>query len=1045
MSKPHKTTADQVLRAAIDASYLADETETIKALAASCDGLQYSVSREQAQRLINHSRELNHAPLLTHFMHEFSLSSAEGIALMCLAEALLRTPDPATQSRLIRDKLSVADWQQHIGHSPSLMVNASAWGLLLSGKLLSEDYRKQLDNGQLLKAMFQRLGEPAIRSAMQQAMRLLAKQFVAGETLQQAIQTCRELATPNSAYSFDMLGEAAICAADAQHYLSRYRSALIQLGEHKSQQPNGISQRISIKLSALHPRFEPSQGLRVKNELIPKLIELAQLAKQFDIALTIDAEEASRLELSLDCFHAVFTHPTLKNWHGLGLAVQAYQKRALPVLHWLRQLASSQQKVIPLRLVKGAYWDNEIKFAQSQGLAGYPVFSRKQASDISYLACARYLLAHTAAFFPQFASHNALTIASIQQLAKPTQDYEFQRLYGMGENLYRAYQAQQQPKNCCVYVPVGRHIELLPYLVRRMLENGANTSFVYQTGNPEVAIETLLADPFADIKRCHFSPHPAIALPSQIYPARKNSSGINFDSPSELNDTLRELSRAAKTEYIAEALLHNTPARQGRGRDISSPADQRNIIGQVYDTPPSLISRVIDDAARAQTAWAQTPVNKRAEILEVAANLFEEHQSTLSYLCIHEAGRCLRDAQAEIRETVDFCRYYAQQARQLFNTEQTFQGIVGEQNKGLWRGRGVFLCISPWNFPLAIFTGQVVAALVAGNSVIAKPASATPLCGMQIIKYLQQAGVPSDVLQFVPGPSELLGQQLNSDVRISGLAFTGSINTAQRINRQLAARDAPLASVIAETGGQNVMIADSSALAEQLVKDVIRSAFNSAGQRCSALRVLFIAEEIADDTVTLLKGAMQQLSIGDPSDESVDIGPLIDRQAVEKLERHIEYLSSIQAPVFQLALTEKTAHGHFFPATLCELENIQQLPEEVFGPVLHLIRYRHEQLEQLIDSINGMGYGLTLGIHSRIQTTIDQVCQRAKVGNIYINRDMIAAAVGNQPFGGCGLSGTGPKAGGPHYLSRFATELTISENTAAIGGNASLLMLDEQQ
>lgn len=1043
MGKPQDMAAEQSLRAAIDAAYLADESETLKALAASVGELQHPSIRQQAEQLLSDSRSPEDTLLFSHFMHEFSLSSAEGIALMCLAEALLRTPDSPTQSRLIRDKLSAADWQNHIGHSPSLMVNAAAWGLLLTGKGLTADEQLQLSNRSFITAMLQRLGETLIRSALQQAMRILAKQFVAGETLLQASKTCREQATPASAYSYDMLGEAAIGAADAKQYLSRYRTAIIQLGNLKAQQTNQVTQRISIKLSALHPRFEHSQARRIKNELIPTLIELGQLAKQHTIAITIDAEESSRLELSLDCFQAMFCHPSLNNWQGLGLAVQAYQKRALPVLHWLRQLAASQRKTIPLRLVKGAYWDSEIKLAQSQGLAAYPVFSRKQASDVSYLACARYLLDNSAFFFPQFATHNALTIASIQHLASPNQAYEFQRLYGMGKSLYRAYHAQYPAKTCCVYVPVGPHSDLLPYLVRRMLENGANSSFIYQASDPEVALDTLLANPFAAVKRAHFSPHPAIPLPAQIYPDRLNASGIHFDSPRALNHTLQQLNNAAKAEYIAEPLLYNSPTPKDKGREAFSPADRRNRIGRVVDTPAMLIPSIIDAAAKAHIHWSKTSVEHRAKVLEGAAKRLEEDQYTLIYLCIHEAGRCLRDAQAEVREAIDFCRYYAQQARQLLNTEQLFQGIVGEHNRGQWRGRGIFVCISPWNFPLAIFSGQIIAALVAGNSVIAKPASATPLCGMQIIKHLHQAGIPRDVLQFVPGSSKQLGPPLSADPRICGLAFTGSITTAQHLNRQLAARDAPIATLIAETGGQNVMIADSSALPEQLVKDLIRSAFNSAGQRCSALRVLFIAEEIADDTRRLLKGAMQQLSIGDPADESNDIGPLIDPQAVEALARHLNYLRLIKAPVFQLPLPKSSAHGSFFPPTLCQLNNIQQLPHEVFGPVLHLIPYSHQHLTPLIESINELGFGLTLGIHSRIQTTIDHICQHAKVGNIYINRDMVGAVVGAQPFGGCGLSGTGPKAGGPHYLSRFATEVTLSENTAAIGGNASLLMLNE--
>lgn len=1037
MITPKDKATELALRAAIDLAYLADESQLLTSLARCCDDLQHTKIRTQAHRLVKRSREAQHPPLLTNFLNEFSLSSDEGIVLMCLAEALLRIPDAATQSRLIRDKLGDPDWESHIGHSPSLLVNASAWGLLLTGSLVKPNEDDSLNTGQFLKSLLRRLGEPLIRQALQRAMQLLGGQFVAGETLTEAIQNSAQL----DVCSYDMLGEAALTTADAEHYLERYRSALLELGELKTLgDRNAPKHSISVKLSALHPRFEYAQRKRVELELIPKLIELAELAKRLDIDLTLDAEEASRLDLMLNCFNAVFSHLTLNDWNGLGLAVQAYQKRALPVLQWLRHLAQRHAKVIPLRLVKGAYWDTEIKLAQTQGLRGYPVFTRKQATDVSYLACARYLLKNTPAFFPQFGTHNALTIASIQQLASDQPCYEFQRLYGMGENLHRS--ELQRP--CRVYVPVGRQGELMPYLVRRMLENGANTSFVYQAGDPDVGVETLLTDPLEDIKRFNFSPHPAIKSPERLYAGRQNSHGINFDSPTELKNTHLQLSKAAKKKHLAEPLL-NRRHQLGYAREIFSLADQNKNIGQVFDTDPSSISKIIADAAQAHTSWSKTSVETRAGVLEAAANLIEKNQHTLMYLCIHEAGRCLRDAQAEVREAIDFCRYYAMQARQLFNAKQPFEGVVGEHNKGHWRGRGVFVCISPWNFPIAIFSGQIVAALVAGNSVIAKPASATPLCGMQVIKYLHEAGVPKDVLQYIPGPSEQLGALLMADTRISGVAMTGSIETAQKINQRLAARDAPIASIIAETGGQNVMISDSSALPEQLVKDVIRSAFNSAGQRCSALRVLFLAEEIADDTLKLLKAAMQQLNLGNPADESTDIGPLIDGHACEKSQRHIDYLKSISAPIFQIALPERTNHGAFFPPSLCELEDIQQLRGEVFGPILHVIRYCHENLDPLIESINLTGYGLTLGIHSRIESTIERICQRANVGNIYVNRDMIGATVGSQPFGGCGLSGTGPKAGGPHYLSRFANEVTVSENSAAIGGNPSLLMLDGHQ
>jgi RHH-type proline utilization regulon transcriptional repressor/proline dehydrogenase/delta 1-pyrroline-5-carboxylate dehydrogenase len=1034
---------EDALRAAIRRAHRADETSTVASLLAEAALEPEPRARieARARRLAERVRQAGGDQLgVEAFLHEYSLSTREGIMLMCLAEALLRIPDPETRDRLIRDKLSLGDWARHLGQSESLFVNASTWGLMLTGRLIRVDLEQAAEAGPRFARLVQRLGEPVVRQAIQRAMRVLGRHFVLGQTIEAAIRRARELEQKGYRYSYDMLGEGAKTTADALRYQSAYRDAIAAIVDAAKGADLMARPSVSIKLSALHPRYELAQHRRLENELLPRLLELLTDARAGRITVTIDAEEADRLEPSLDLFERLAVAPELGAWDGLGLAVQAYQKRALPVIGWLEDLARRHRRRIPVRLVKGAYWDTEIKRAQEQGLDGYPVFTRKLATDVSYLACARRLLAGGDAFYPQFATHNAQTLASILESAGDRRSFEFQRLHGMGEALYADLRADAGPDVACrVYAPVGSHEDLLPYLVRRLLENGANTSFVNRILDPTIPIETLVEDPALRLARLEPKPNPKIPLPPALYGAtRKNSRGIDLADPRELAG----LAARIEAEF-APGLIARPGAgdRRGAPRTSYDPADRARAIGAVVDADAASVERAVALAEEGFPAWDRTLVEIRAACLERAADLYEANMPELLAWCVREAGKTMIDAVAEVREAVDFLRYYAAEARAVVPPHE-LPGPTGESNQLALHGRGVFATISPWNFPLAIFTGQIAAALAVGNAVIAKPAPQTPLIASRAVALLHQAGVPEHALILLPGGPEV-GARLVASPAIAGVAFTGSTQTAWRINRALAARDGPIPALIAETGGQNAMLVDSSALPEQVVGDVLLSAFRSAGQRCSALRILCLQDTIADRVLEMLAGAMLELSVGDPGRLATDIGPLIDQAARERLVHHSERMAHEARLIQRVPLDPALADGFFFAPHAFEIDSIEQLEGEVFGPILHVVRFAGGRLEQVVDAINRTGYGLTLGVHSRIDQTIEQVLARARAGNVYVNRNIIGAVVGVQPFGGERLSGTGPKAGGPHYLPRFATERTVSINTAAVGGNASLLSLDD--
>lgn len=1022
------------LRKAVNQAYLADEKQLIGELSAALAGYDPVPISDCAKTLVNAVREnKSRQTAIEAFLEEYQLNSQEGVVLMGIAEALLRIPDSRTQDLFLQEKLTHADWQSHLQHSDSPLVNLATKALLFAGDFEAHP------GPQVFEQLLSRLGAPLIRTAIKQAMQYLALQFVFAESMQDAVQ--RSGQDPLFRYSFDMLGEAAIMQADSEHYFQAYHSAINTLAGHAASADIYANPGISIKLSALCPRYEPLQHVRAVKELTGKLLALAQTARSANIAITVDAEESERLDMSLDIFAAVFNHPDLYDWPGLGLAVQAYQKRALPVIRWLAKLAEYQHRKIPLRLVKGAYWDSEIKRAQENGLADYPVFTHKSATDLSYLACAQFILSRPDVFYPQFASHNAHTVAAIHQFNQQHPGYEFQRLHGMGERLYREIiEVQNWRIPCRVYAPVGDYHQLLPYLVRRLLENGANTSFINQISHPDISVAELVSDPVAAATTA--AKQSLIVSPRNLFGERRpNSAGLNLADPEQRESVQQNLDALSDKQWTAMPLINGRPC-SGKERLIVNPCDNRLIVGPVTFAEPAAIGDALTGAYQAFADWRLCPVAQRAGYLEQAADLLEQHRLELVSLCIREGGRTIKDALAEVREAVDFCRYYAQSALDLFSEPIRLPGPTGEENRLYHYGRGVYVCISPWNFPIAIFIGQIAAALAAGNTVIAKPASQTALIAMRCIQLLHQAGIPEPVLQFLPVGGSLLGQHLLTDPRVAGVIFTGSTTTAQFINLQLAQHHQSIVPLIAETGGQNVMIADSSALLEQLVQDAVTSAFNSAGQRCSALRVLIVQEDIADKTIAMLIGAMQELSIGNPGVYQSDIGPIIDHAALAPLFAHLEAIQEQAQLLYQLPLPEGLEPGSFFPPSLIELNSLSQLTQEVFGPVLHLIRYRESELDQVISAVNATGYGLTLGIHSRIDAVINTIRQGVKVGNIYINRNMIGAVVGVQPFGGTGLSGTGPKAGGPDYLRRFAVEQTVTTNTAAIGGNAGLLAQD---
>ena len=1032
-------------RSAIAARLFADETATVRALAA-----EAALSADDQKRVAELARQLVAAVRagrtkqggIDAFMQEYSLSSEEGVVLMCLAEALLRIPDAETADKLIADKVGGKDWESHLGQSGSLFVNASAWGLMLTGRFVDLGKMELGDVGSYLKKLVTRSGEPIIRNAMKQAMRIMGKQFVLGRTIDEAMSIAAPLEAEGYRFSYDMLGEAAFTMEDAGRYLASYRNALKTLGARTKGDDIFARASISVKLSALHPRYEEKQEARVMAELLPRVADLAVEAKALNVGLTIDAEEVNRLDLSLELFGRLAQDERLTGWNGLGLAVQAYSKRAKPVLEWLAELAEETGRVIPVRLVKGAYWDTEVKRTQEQGFEAYPLFTRKVSTDVSYLACARYLLARRDVFYPQFATHNAHSLAAISVMAGNDRRFEFQRLHGMGQALYEQVVGKDKLNQPCrIYAPVGSHEDLLAYLVRRLLENGANTSFVNRLADDEAPIADIIAEPVAEVGKLTEIPHPKIPLPRNLFPGRANSRGMALWDDATREGLVSGMAAALRAPIEATALVDGMALKSGPMRTITSPADRSIHVGRVWEADEAAVARAMDSASAAQAAWDLLRGAARAAMLERAADLYEAATARLSALLVREAGKTMENAIADIREAVDFLRFYAQQARAEFESPVLLPGPTGERNEMSLHGRGVFACISPWNFPLAIFSGQVAAALAAGNAVVAKPAEQTPLVAFEAVRLLHEAGVPKNVLQFLPGDGARIGKVLLAHPALSGVAFTGSNETAAIINRALAARDGAIPALIAETGGMNAMIVDSSALPEQAVRDVLASAFDSAGQRCSAARLLFVQEDVADRVITMLKGAMAELKLGDPMDYATDIGPVIDEDARQVLDAHKARMTAEAKTILDMELPPDCAMGTFVSPAAYEISSVSSLKREVFGPVLHVVRFSGDKLADVCTALNGTGFGLTLGVHTRIERTAAEIRRRMRVGNIYVNRNQIGAVVGAQPFGGEGRSGTGPKAGGPHYLHRFATERVCSTDTTASGGNAALMSM----
>ena len=973
------------------------------------------------------------------FLHAYDLGSDEGIAMMCLAEALLRIPDAHTADELIADKLSGPDWSEKLGRSGSAFVNAATFSLLLTGKVL-EGAQDRSDNWKAaLGRAVGRLGEPVVRTAVREAMKILGRNFVFGRTIDEALQRARPERAKGLSHSFDMLGEAAKTFADAERYAQSYRAALERIA---SEAKGGFrkSAGISVKLTALHPRFEFSHADEALAEVVPVVRELALKAARADVHFTIDAEEADRLELQLDVFEALLADDELfaNGWGGFGIAIQAYQKRAAPLCDWVIDAARAYRRKLMVRLVKGAYWDTEIKAAQVGGLSDYPVFTRKVATDVSYLACAKKLLAAEDAIYPAFATHNANTIGQVKALAG-AREFEFQRLHGMGEELYDELAKLERhigdkPTPVRIYAPVGSHKELLAYLVRRLLENGANSSFVNRIADEQVSVDELVRDPVAELLALEPKRNLRIILPRDVFGAgRRNSAGCDLSDPLERTPLLARLKALESRSWTAKPTLG-----EGIARPVVSPHDRRVEVGTVFEATAEDVDRMVKTGRAAQIAWDALGGEARARLLERAADLYEDHREDFWSLCIREAGKTLPDAVLEVREAIDFLRFYASEARRQFTRPLHLPGPTGEHNELRLHGRGIFACISPWNFPLAIFTGPIAAALAAGNSAIAKPAEQTPLIGALAVELMHRAGIPKDVVQLAPGDGRV-GAALVAHPLLGGVAFTGSTETARLINRTLAERDGPIIPLIAETGGQNAMIVDSSALPEQVTRDVISSAFQSAGQRCSACRVVFVQEDVAEQMIAMIGGAAEALKVGDPRKLATDVGPVIDEEAKRALDEHLSWLDKNARRIVRLALPNEAAHGSFVAPAIYEISSLSQLNRENFGPVLHVIRFSGEALDGVVEQINATGYGLTLGLQSRIDTVRDYVEEHARVGNFYVNRNQIGAVVESQPFGGEGLSGTGPKAGGPHYVARFATERVTCIDTTAAGGNASLM------
>lgn len=1032
-------------REPIDEAFLKSETECLKTLYDFLDltSAQRLEAVTFAKSLAEEARDrAAKDSSMKDLMHKYSLSSEEGIALMCVAEALLRVPDQETAVKLIKDKIGSADWSKYLGEQKGIFMNASSWALSLTGKVLGRSDQEKKGLAGVFGNLISKSGAPLIRQAMEFAMKIMGKNFVLAESIEKALKNSKDFIKEGYCYSYDMLGEGARTWEDADRYYEAYKNSIKHMG-HMSRDEGNLLKRpgISIKLSALHPRYEVFKGKESLKVLSERLMQLTLLAKEKNISLCVDAEEVDRLDMSLDLIEQVFLHPDLAGWEGFGIALQAYQKRAFYVIDFLEGLARRAGKRMQIRLVKGAYWDTEIKHSQVAGHDDYPVFTRKSGTDLSYLACAKKLLRGREFFYPQFATHNAHTLASILTMAGMQRSgFEFQRLHGMGGELYDQLIAQYP---CRIYAPVGKHVDLLPYLVRRLLENGANSSFVNQIQNKDISVESIVADPIKDQETHHFVKHAKIGLPKDLFgEERINSKGINVGDRKVLARLMQDVSRFSKQEYRGFYLIKG---RRVEGKEIAvfAPHNHGQKIGSVIQAGEEEVQFALDNAHTAFQKWRRVPVEKRVEPVKRMADLMEENFAEIIALLMMEGGKTLQDAHDEIREAVDFCRYYSARAENIFAKPTILPGPTGEENKIWHEGRGPFVCISPWNFPCAIFLGQIVAALVAGNSVVAKPAESTSLIASYLVQLFYQAGIERDVLQLAIGKGSEIGPILFGDKRIGGVAFTGSVNTARRINMGLAERHAPIVPLIAETGGQNVMVVDSTALSEQVVDDVINSAFQSAGQRCSALRILLVQEEIADKVIHMLQGAAMTLKVGDPVDTATDVGPVIDKNARDGLEAHARIMKQKATHLFTVPLDEYCENGTFVAPQAYEIESFDLLKEEQFGPILHIKRYKAGDLDNVIKQINDLGFGLTFGIHTRIEHMAKKFEAEIEAGNVYINRNMIGAVVGVQPFGGQKLSGTGPKAGGPQYLYRFATEKVSSNDTTAAGGNASLVMLAE--
>ena len=1029
----------------LDTGKHADETDVIRdllkkpALNAAARAKTVAAAR---QIVLNARAGARPKGVIETFLEEFGLSNTEGLALMCLAEALLRVPDDETRDKLIAEKIRSGDWGVHKGQSDSTLVNASTWGLMLTGRIVRPPMDAMDDPSGFMMRMVRQMGEPVIQAAMMQAMRIMGEQFVLGRNIKDALRRGDKLVRKNDGanFSFDMLGEGARTHEDAERYFKAYQAALEEVGRNAKGRGPEIENGISVKLSALHPAYHAVHEDRIHDELYPKFLSLAEQAADKGVNLCMDAEEADRLVLSLNLFARLSDEPSLKGWTGLGLALQAYQLRAGQVVDWLSQLAQSKQRRFMVRLVKGAYWDSEIKHAQVGGMEGYPVFTTKPATDVSYLSCARALIDAGSHIYPQFATHNAHTVAAIDAMVQDAgrSDYEFQRLHGMGEALYAAAGRGDKVR---VYAPVGEHEDLLPYLVRRLLENGANTSFVHSFMDEDVPADDIVADPFAALE-AHPHGHPRIPRPPQIYGAeRRNSAGFDLTQRANHEKITRLVKGIEQGALMEGGSIISGDVQQGRTVEVRPPQTPDKPIGVAHYADASHVETAFNAAAAFQPSWNRLGGSARAEILRNMADEMEADMPRLIALMALEAGKTLQDGVDEVREAVDFCRYYAAEADAKFGAPELLPGPVGETNHLELNGRGVFVCISPWNFPLAIFTGQLAAALAAGNTVVAKPAEQTPLIAFEAVKLFQKAGLPADALHLLLGDGEI-GAILTAHKTTAGVAFTGSTAVSRIINRTLAEKDGPIVPLIAETGGLNAMFVDTTALAEQVVDDVIRSAFGSAGQRCSALRILFLPEETADYILTMLEGAMKATVIGDPGEAHTDIGPLIDDDAMETLNAHLLWMNSegtsLNQPAPPLSADNK---GRFFNPAIVELDSLEKIKTEVFGPFLHVIRYKNADLERLGAELTAKGYGLTLGVHSRLERFAGRVQRAVKAGNVYVNRSMTGAVVGVQPFGGLGLSGTGPKAGGPNYLQRFATERAVSVDITAQGGDPALLNL----